>query len=154
MLFRVFAILAQVSDDAPPAPVERKMSFGDLQKGFQKFNSGESDPSVRNGLLIMVAAVALIVLLIHFRARIKARKTPDSEGRLFRELARVVRIPFTTRLILKWVARTAKVHAAVLLVSEQAFTTCVTRWEDQPTFSPLRRWAKKRLDHLRPALFE
>jgi hypothetical protein len=152
----IYTFLAQ-ADDAPPFPAPasqpRRMNFGDLQKGFHQFNSGDSDPSVRNGLLLIVGLIILIGIAFHIRSRLKARKTPDSEAKLFRELASVVHIPIFTRLALKWVARSTKVHAAVLLISEQAFIASVAKWQNQPTFTPLRRWAKKRLTTLRPRLF-
>lgn len=140
---------------APAAPVrENTMSFGGLQKGFKQFNEGNTDNTMRNGLLVMVAVVVLIAVAIHVRARLKLRTTPDSERKLFRELARVVHVGFATRLLLKWVARSAKVDAAVLLISEAAFSTSVGKWAEQATFAPLRRWGKRKLARLKPRLFD
>jgi hypothetical protein len=42
----------------------------------------------------------------------------------------------------------------VLLVSQPAFDTCISKWDDEPTFAPLRKWGKRRLDKLRETLFD
>lgn len=150
-------LLAQVTpwDEAPAAPAaaRKPMNFQDLQRGFQQWNSGDTDTFGRNGLLLMVAVVAVLALLIHLRARVRGGKTPDSERKLFRQLARVAGLSLTTRWLLRWVAAHAQVHAATLLVSPTAFQVCVDRWSKEPSFVALRIWGHRRLTELQPKLF-
>jgi hypothetical protein len=139
----------------PPAPVHRRFSFGDLQKGLQSTNEGTaSDRHFLYLLLTMVALIVLLAIILQLRERKKTAGPPNSPFRLRRELARKVRFPFGTRLLLTWAARSAQLPAATLMISLRAFDETVTAWSRQPTFSVIRRWGFKRLKMLRPILFD
>jgi hypothetical protein len=159
-LLKLATILAQFSpyDDAPapqPAPTPRRpMSFSDLQQGLRSYQSGEaSDPAFRNGILILIACVAVLALIIHLRQRTKTAGPPDSLRRLGLELGRLVQFPFGTRVMLWWVARSARVPFASLLLSSALFDKSVAAWAAAPTFGMVRQWGRGRLARLRPMLF-
>jgi len=164
ILFKSLIALAQVQatpwDEAPtpPAPPPKPgkpMSFSDLQQGFRQYQSGETnDTAFRNGILILMAGVALLALFIHLRQRKKNAGPPDSFGRLGLELGRLVRFPFGARLMLWWVARTSRVPFASLMLSSTLFDRSIAAWAASPTFAVARQWGKSRLDRLRPLLFE
>lgn len=161
MLWKLGTILAQYSpyDEPPvaaPAPAPRRpMSFSDLQQGFRSYQSGEtSDPAFRNGILILIACVAVLALVIHLRQRTKNAGPPDSLGRLGLELGRLVRFPFGSRVMLWWVARSVRVPFASLLLSSALFDRSVSAWAAAPTFGVVRQWGRGRLERLRGVLFE
>ncbi len=136
-------------------PEHHAMSFSDVfQTGMSKFNNGQTDNTLRNGLLIMIGLVAIIGLALHLRQRFKHKPELNSPAHLGRELCRVIPFPFGTRVLLWWVARCTHVHLATLLLSAQAFETSVTTWSSHGTFSPLRRWGASRLEKLKQLLFE
>jgi len=131
------------------------MSFSDLQQGLRDVHSGKVDDSAfRNGLLALLAALALFVLIIHLRQRHKTPAPPHSLGRLGRHLGRLVPFPLGTRLLLKWVARSTATPYPALLLSSALFDTCVAQWSRQPTFAIARNWGHHRLQRLRPVLFD
>lgn len=159
-LFKMATLLAQYHPwDEPPAPEpapkpRRSMSFSDLQQGLRSYQSGESnDNAFRNGILLLMAAVALLALVIHLRQRNKAAGPPDSLGRLGLELGRLVPFPFGSRLVLWWVARTCGVPFASLLLSAALFDRSVAAWAAVPTFGVARHWGLGRLQALRAVLF-
>jgi hypothetical protein len=164
ILFKSLILLAQTQatpwDDAPTAPPpppkpSKPMSFSDLQQGFRQYQTGETnDTSFRNGILILMACVALLALFIHLRQRKKNGGPPDSLARLGFELGRLVRFPFGSRMMLYWVARTSKVPFASLLLSSVLFDKSIAAWASTPTFAVARQWGKSRLARLRPLLFE
>lgn len=133
-----------------PAPARPQIN---LQEGFRQWNEGQTDTTMRDGLLALVAIVAAVALIIHLVQRYRARQTPDSEARLGLELAKLVPFPFGTRVLLWWVARTTGRPFATLLISPQAYQQAVTAWADAPTFGPLRRWGRARLQRLEAILF-
>ncbi len=137
----------------PAAPAQRPMTFRDFQNGISDWNNGQTDNTVRNGLLIIVGLVILTLIVLHLRQRWRARQSPDSERRLARELGRLVPFPFAARFFLRWVARSAGVHVATLLLSSEAFSASVEKWAGQPTFVLIRRWGRSRLALLQPRLF-
>lgn len=156
-----FSLLAQTppwGDDGPPpapAPAPHRLSFSDLQQGLHDYDTGKTnDNAFRNGVLVLLAIIAVITLVIHFRQRHKDAGPPDSLRRLSRELSRLVRFPLGTRMLLFWVARSTHTPLASLLLSGGLFDKCLEEWSHRPTFSVARRWGKSRLDRLRPALFE
>jgi len=138
---------------APAAPANHPMTLQDFKNGINQWNTGQTDNTVRNGLLTIVGLVIIALLIMHLRQRWRARQTPDSEQRLARELARLVPFPFGSHLLLRWVAHSSGVHLAALLISSHAFTTSVEVWASKPTFAMVRRWGKSRLDRLQPQLF-
>lgn len=154
--------LAQLNpyDDPPPpqtqtAPPPHPMTFSDLQQGLRDVHSGKVDDSAfRNGVLILLAVLALLVLVVHLRQRRKSPSVPDSLGRLGRELGRKVRFPVGAKLLLKQVARATETPYPALLLSSALFDKCVTEWCGQPTFAALRQWGRNRLLRLRPVLFD
>lgn len=158
----VFKVLAQMQPPpweeaplhGPSAPPPRPLSFKDLQQSIHQYNEGAPDNSLRNGLLIVLAFVALIALILHYRQRRKDNLPPDSEMSLARELAHVVPFPWGTKFLLKWVARSANVPFATLLLSAQAFDQHVETWAAQPTFALVRRWGITRLHRLKTILFD
>jgi hypothetical protein len=151
--------LAQLSpyDDAPPPapPPQPRMSFSDLQQGLRDVHSGKVDDSTfRNGILVLLAILGLVVLIMHFRQRHESPTQPsDSLRRLGRELGRKVQFPFGTRLLLKWVALTTATPYPALLLSSEMFDKCVRQWSRDPTFTAVRNWGRVRLLRLRPVLF-
>ena len=128
------------TDVPAPPPPQRPMSFSDFQNGMQQWNDGATNNTFRNGLLVVVAAVAVIALAVHLRQRLKYRPEPASPQRLGWELSRAVPFPFGTRLLLYWVACSTRMPMATLLLSEPAFEASVQAWAHHGTFSPLRRW--------------
>jgi hypothetical protein len=160
-LFKFATILAQYSPyDEPPAPQpapppRRAMSFSDLQQGLRSYQSGETDDTAfRNGILILIACVAVLALIVHLRQRTKNAGPPDSLGRLGLELGRLVRFPFGSRVMLWWVARATQVPFASLLLSSSLFDKCISAWAAMPTFVVVRQWGRARLERLRPILFD
>ena len=150
--------LAQAApwDDPPEAPTTEaapRMDFSDLQKALHAANTGETDKTFRNGLFIMVGAVALLGLILHLREKHKHAGPPDSKGRLGWELSRLMPFPFGTRMLLWWVARSTATPLAALMISSQLFDHAVAEWERQPTFTLARRWGKVRLEALKTVLF-
>ncbi len=137
----------------PPKPTAHPMSFSDLQEGMRAYNAGETDNSMRNGLLIMIAAVAVLALLLHLRQRHKSAGPPDSISHLGWELSRQLRFPMGTKLLLWWVARSSRTPIASLMLSSALFDKAVAAWAAQPTFGVARQWGRGRLNLLRPALF-
>ena len=131
------------------------MSFSDLQQGLRDVHSGKVDDSTfRNGILVFLVLLALVVLIIHFRQREQTPAAiPDNLRKLGRELGRAVPFPLGSRLILKWVALSTATPYAALLLSSKLFDTCVAQWERCPTFSVVRNWGRARLQRLRPVLF-
>jgi hypothetical protein len=159
-LFKITFLLAQYSPyDEPVAPQpearpRRAMSFSDLQQGFRSYQSGETnDTAFRNGILLLMAAVAVLALIVHLRQRTKNAGPPDSLARLGLELGRLVRFPLGSRLMLWWVARTAGVPFASLLLSSALFDKSIAQWAAVPTFGVARQWGRSRLARLRPLLF-
>jgi len=152
--------IAQASpwDDAPPPEPpkpEHRLSFTDLQQSLHDYNTGKTnDNGFRNGILSLLAIVAVFALIVHLRQRHKEAGPPDSLAKLGRELGRMVRFPFATRMLLYWVARSTRTPFASLLLSGGLFDRCLEEWAHRPTFSVARRWGKARLERLRPALFE
>jgi hypothetical protein len=145
-------------EDAPAPsepPPQRPMSFSDLQRGLRDVHSGKVDDSTfRNGILVLLALLALVVLIIHFRQRHETPAAPpDSLRKLGRELGRVVRFPFGSRLFLKWVAFSTAAPYPALLLSSDLFDQSVAQWSRYPTFAAARSWGRSRLQRLRPVLF-
>ncbi len=122
---------------------------------MHKVNTGQTnDNTFRNGILVLLAVVALIVLVLNWRQRRKTAGPPDNIGRLGRQLGRLVRFPFGSRLVLKWVAHSTQTPFASLLLSSALFDKSVESWVSQPTFAALRHWGKDRLVLLRANLFD
>ena len=133
---------------------ERPMSFSDLQGAMHDYGTGKNrDNTFRNGSLIILGVIAVVVLLIHLRQKQKNAEPPDSVGKLGRELGRLVRFPIGTKALLKWVAASSKVPFASLLMSSALFDRCVKEWSRGHTFGIVRAWGKGRLEKLRPVLF-
>ena len=161
LMLRLVLPLAQAIpwDDAAEAPSapqtasSRRMSFSDLQQGLRNYSSS-TDNSFRNGILILMAVIAAIVLAIHLYQRRKNVGTVDSLGRLGWELGGLVRFPFGSRLMLWWVARSTDVPFASLLLSSALFDQCVSQWAARPTMTVARHWGRTRLASLRPGLFQ
>ena len=115
-------VLAQANpwDDAPASPAPkppRPMSFSDLQEGMRAYNAGESQgSSVRTGILILIAFIAVLALVLHLWQRRKTGAPPDSLGRVGWDLGRLVPFPWGTRLLLWWVARSADRSGCVVRV--------------------------------------
>jgi hypothetical protein len=151
--------LAQFSsyDDAPPPPPppQPRMSFSDLQQGLRDVHSGKVDDSTfRNGILVMLVLLALVVLILHFRQREQTSAAPpDNLRRLGRELGGVVPFPLGSGLVMRWVAHSTATPYAALLLSSELFDKCVAQWERNPTFAVVRSWGRDRLRRLRPILF-
>ena len=143
---------------APPPPQSapsRPMTFSDLRGAMHDYTTGNTkDHTFRNGSLVILAVITLIALLIHLRQKQKTAGPPDSLGRLGLELARGVRFPLFSRLLLRWVAASSKVPFASLLLSSSLFDRCVQDWSRAHTFVIVRGWGKGRLDRLRPVLFD
>jgi hypothetical protein len=150
--------LGQVNpwEDAPPAATQpHRLSFSDLKQGLHDYDTGKTnDDGFRNGILSLLAVIALVALFIHFRQRHKTPTPPDSLRKLGRELGRLVRFPLGSRLFLHWVARSTQTPFAALLLSAGLFDKCVAQWSRTPTFAAARRWGNSRLQRLRPVLFE
>ena len=145
------------SDDPPSAPPkpEHRLSFSDLQRSLHDYNTGKTnDNGFRNGILILLAIIGVIALVIHLRQRHQEAGPPDSLAKLGRELGRLVRFPFGTRLLLWWVARSTRTPFASLLLSGGLFDRCVEEWAHSIDVFSGWRWGKTRLERLRPALFE
>jgi hypothetical protein len=159
--FDVLRVLGQYQafDDAPepakPAsPVAHSFSFSDLQQGLRTANHGDPhDRSWQMGLLVMVAAVAVVAMILHLRQRRKEAGPLNSTRRLAWELAKQVRFPFGARMVLWWIAMSARMPMATLLISGHAFDGALEAWFHRPTFGPLRRWGMSRMERLRPMLF-
>jgi hypothetical protein len=131
------------------------MSFSDLQQGLRDVHSGKVDDSAfRNGILVLLALLALFVLIIHFRQRHKTPAQPDSLRKLGRHLGRLVRFPLGTKLLLKWVAHSTATPYPALLLSSDLFDKCVAQWAHCPTFAVARNWGRSRLQRLRTILFD
>jgi hypothetical protein len=151
--------LAQFSpydeEPPPPPPPRPRMSFSDLQQSLHDVQQGQVDNSTfRNGILVMLVLLALVVLIIHFRQREQTPSAPaDNLRKLGRELDRVVPFPLGSGLVLRWVALSTATPYAALLLSSKLFDACVARWERLPTFSVIRSWGRARLQRLRPILF-
>ena len=146
-------------EDAPPPPpatqAHRPITFSDFKQSLRDYNSGKiNDAEFRNGVLSLLAVAALVLFIIHLRQQRKQAAPPDNLRKLGRELARLVRFPLGTRLLLKCVARATKTPFASLLLSAELFDKCVNQWAQTATFSVARRWGKGRLARLRPVLFE
>jgi hypothetical protein len=140
----------------PPTPAipTHSFSFSDLQQGLRTANHGDPhDRTAQITLMCMVATVAVIALVLHLRQRRKEAAPLNSSLRLAWELARQVRFPWGSRLVLLWVARSAKMPLASLLISGHAFDAALEVWFHRPTFGPLRKWGMTRLAQLRPVLF-
>ena len=152
--------LAQYSsfDDPPPAPPPappRPMSFSDLQQGLRDVHSGKvDDRAFRNGILALLAVLALFVLIIHLRQRHKTPAPPNNMARLGRHLGRLVPFPLATPFLLQWVARSTATPYPALLLSSELFDQCVAQWARRPTFAIARNWGRRRLQRLRPILFD
>lgn len=162
MICSWMATLAEVVpwDDAPASPPpaasqQRPMNFSDLQQGFRQWHEGTtSENTFRNGMLVVVALVAVVALVVHLRQRRRAPKTINSPLRLGMELSRQVPFPFGSRIMLWWVARSTGLPLATLLISAAAFRAGVEQWSAEPTFGLLRRWGRSRLERLQPVLFD
>ena len=141
---------------APPPPrPARPMTFSDLQGAMHDYGTGKNvDHTFRNGSLVILAIIAVVVLMSHLREKHKNAAPPDSVRKLGRELGRPVRFPLCTGVLLRWVAITCKVPFASLLLSSHLFDRCVQQWSHEHTFSIVRSWGKSRLERLRPVLFE
>jgi hypothetical protein len=162
LMDRMFLIVAQIASPLsseneaakPAAPVNRQMNFSDLQKGLKAQLEGETDQSHYTKLVIgVVLVIVAVAIVVHWRQRRKSGGPPTSDSSLFRELSRGIKFPLGTKLILWWVARTARVPAAVLLISREIFEKSVADWGRRPTFGPLRQWGMVRLDAIRELLF-
>jgi hypothetical protein len=139
---------------APAAPVHR-LSFSDLQKRLDVSNHGDpNDRPFQLALLAMVGVIVVIALILQLRQRRKDAGPLNSPYRLGRELSRKVPFPFGTRLLLAWVARTAGVPMATLLLSTRAFDNALETWSKDATFGLVRQWGHARLKLLKPILFD
>jgi hypothetical protein len=150
-------ILAQSYDDAPPPPPpQRPMSFSDLQQGLRDVHTGKVDDSTfRNGILVLLAVLGLIVLIMHFRQRRQEpAEPPDNLRRLGRELGGVIPFPLGSKIVLKWVALSTATPYPALLLSSDLFDACVEKWAAGPSFAVVRNWGRSRLQRLRPVLFD
>jgi hypothetical protein len=160
-IFHAIRVLGQASsfDDAPApakpaAPAPHPLTFSDLQQGLRTANHGDPhDRTAQVALLSMVAGVAVVALILHLRQRRKEAGPMNSSRRLAWELSKQVRFPFGARMVLWWVAMSAKIPMATLLISGHAFDGALEAWFHRPTFGPLRRWGMARLERLRPLLF-
>ncbi|MEI8197835.1 MAG: hypothetical protein WCI73_18220, partial [Phycisphaerae bacterium] len=112
-----------------------------------------SENTFRNGMLVVIGFLLIVVLISHLRQRRAQPKALDSQFRLGWELCRLVPFPVGSRLMLWWVARSTKTPMATLLISAQAFEVAVRQWGQEPTFAPLRQWGRTRLQRLEPILF-
>ncbi len=139
---------------APTKPVPTRISFSDLQEGMRAYQSGDTDQTFRNCAVVMLVVVALFVIVMHFRNKRQNAGPLDSQGKLGRELSRIIPFPMGARLALWWVARSTKTPFATLLISMELFDRNVTAWASGATFALARRWGKGRLERLRPLLFE
>jgi predicted membrane-bound mannosyltransferase len=140
---------------APAAPAAHSFSFSDLQQGLR--TASHSDPhdhTAQVALLVMVSCVAVVAMILHLRQRRKEAGPLNSSARLAWELAKQIRFPLGSRIALAWVALSAKIPMATLLVSTRAFDDALDTWFHRPTFGPLRRWGMSRLSRLRPLLFD
>ena len=152
--------LAQLNpyDEAPPSsepPPQRSMTFSDLQQGLRDVHSGKVDNSTfRNGILILLATLAIVTLLTHLRQRKINGGPPDSLRKLGRELGRKVPFPLGAKLLLHWVARATQTPYPALLLSSALFDKCVAQWARDPSFAAARNWGRGRLQLLRPVLFD
>jgi hypothetical protein len=134
---------------------QNRISFSDLQKGMRDQLSGNTNDSHSSYILWgIVGAIVLFGVIPHLRQRKKTGGPPSSPAALFREISREIPFPFGTRLLLQWVARTAQVPAATLLISVKAFRKALEEWSHESTFAPLRQWGAARLYQLHALLFE
>ncbi len=141
------------SPDAPRTPAQHEMSFSDFQNGMKQWNDGGTSNTFRNGLIVMVAIVAIVAIILNIRQRLKHRPELNSAAALSRELCRVIPFPLGSRLLLWWVARSTEVPLATLLLSSQAFDNSLSIWCGHSTFHPIRKWGAGRLNKLKPLLF-
>lgn len=159
LFLKAFVMLGQMAPwedppaQTPPEAPAPKMNFGDLQKALHNVNTGETDQSFRNGAIVIIGAVVLLAVVLHYRQRRKTAGPPDSMPGLARELARCVSFPFGTRVLLWWVARSTATPMATLLISSTLFERSVGAWSVIPTFALARRWGKGRLERLKSVLF-
>jgi hypothetical protein len=134
---------------------QTQISFSDLQKGMRDQLSGNNNDASHTYIWwAIVAGVVLLAILLQVRQRKKSGEAPSSPSALYREISRGVPFPFGTRLLLQWVARSVRVPAATLLISDRAFQQSVEQWSQQPTFALIRQWGTPRLHHLHEMLFE
>jgi len=105
-------------------------------------------------VLVLLALIGLVALIVHLRQRKTEVVVPDSMAKLGREMARLVRFPFGSRLFLKWVAKSTNTPFASLLLSQKLFDRRIEEWEAMPTFSAVRHWGRSGLDRLRGELFD
>jgi hypothetical protein len=134
---------------------QNRISFSDLQKGMRDQLSGNTNDSHSSYILWgIVGAIVLFGVILHLRQRKKTGGPPSSPTALYREISREIPFPFGTRLLLQWVARTAQVPAATLLISEHAFQQSVHAWSQHHTFALVRQWGTPRLNRLHTLLFE
>ena len=139
---------------AAPRPPQSHGTAIDLSKGFQQVYGGAvSENTFRNGMLVVVALMAIVALVLHLRQRRGQQKALESQFQLGWELCRLVPFPFGSRLMLWWVAKSTQTPIATLLISAQAFESATQKWVQEPTFTPLRKWGRMRLQRLQPILF-
>lgn len=138
----------------PAAPVQHGLTFSELKSGLRAYQSGTTRDSARNsGLMVVVLLVLLLGVFLHVRQRRKEAGPPDNVGKLGRELCRIARVPWSSRVLLWWVGRSTKLPLACLLVSSTSFEAAVRAWAALPTFGPARRWGRERLRRIKPLLF-
>lgn len=156
MIGRWTWMLGQVMEDGAgktDAARPGGMKFSDLQNGFRQWASGATDERYRNGLLLVMGTIGVVVLAIYLRQRARQKKSVDSERRLGLELGRVVPFPWGTRMLLYWVARRSGTPFVTLLISAERFRKAVKEWAGEPTFAMFRRWGAGRLGRLEGVLF-
>jgi hypothetical protein len=154
-----FSTLAQAvnlneSGDAGSAHT-RPMNFSDLQNGFRQWNDNGSPETAlfRNGILVVVAIVALIALLVHWRQKRSKPIEPDSDLALGLELRRHIPCGFSGHVMLWWMARSSGIPLGSVLICRAAFDKALETWSGVPTFAILRRWGRSQMERLRPELF-
>jgi hypothetical protein len=155
--FMPMSPLAQltVDDNPPPKDTPPRMTLTDLKQGLRDVQDGKVDTSTfRNGIITLLAVLALIVLVIHLRQRRKKAAPPDNLRKLGRELGRKVPFPLGAKFLLHCVARATKTPFPALLLSAALFDKCVAQWAREPSFAAVRNWGRSRLLHLRPVLFD
>jgi hypothetical protein len=154
------ALLAQMVpiDDAPApaAPQKKPMSFSDLQSGFRQWNDGNKDHSFHSGsltILCIMGSVVALLLLIKLFERWRNRPQSDSIRALGRELLTTIPLPWTTRLLLLWIACSTRTPCALLLISPPHFNSAIHRWRSHGSFQPIRRWGVAKLIELSRTLY-
>jgi len=131
------------------------LTFRDVQKSVHsRFSGATPDTFPRNALLATIAAVALLVLILHLRQRQKANGPPNNIHKLARELSRGIPFPPGSRILLYWVSRSTHIPIAALLISSETFDAGVESWSNQPTFTIAREWGRHRLRKLKNILFD